>query len=276
MISISVVIITKNEAPILEQSIPMLKQISDDIIIIDNDSTDQTINIAANYGCRVYKKNWSGYGANKNKGIQLAKNNWILSVDGDEIPDEALLKAITALKPGNDKIVYDIPFKAYLGNKLIHFGNWGRDHHIRLFNRIHVRWTETPVHETLILPKKAAVQKLAGHLHHYSAKNEQELETKIVHYAQLSAIKYLKNGKKAHFTKLYLAPSFHFVKVYLFLLGFLDGKAGFTIAKMAFKNTWLKYYYLSKAAQTTKQKQLYQHDLPPVMAYEFNANARAK
>lgn len=275
MIPISVVLITKNEAAILSQSIPLLKQISDDIIIIDNDSTDGTIAIAKAYGCRVYQKNWSGYGANKNKGIQLARYDWILSVDGDEVPDATLIKSLQSFDNKDDNQVYDIAFKPYLGDKLIRFGNWGRDHHIRLFNRALVRWTETPVHETLILPQQVTVKKITGHLHHYSARNKQELETKIIHYAKLSAVKYLENGKNANFIKMKLAPVFHFIKSYIFLLGFLDGRAGFIIATMAFKNTWLKYHYLSKATQSVKNKQVYQHDLP-VMVYKFNADAQVE
>ncbi|WP_184549156.1 glycosyltransferase family 2 protein [Mucilaginibacter sp. FT3.2] len=275
MVPISVVIITQNEAEILAKSIPMLQQISNDIIVIDNGSTDETINIAQAFGCRVHQKSWSGYGANKNKGIQLARYNWILSIDGDEVPDETLLRSIAALKPDDERAVYDIQFKTYFGSKLIRFGNWGRDHHIRLFSRVHVKWNETPVHETLLLPKNAEVKKLEGCLHHYSVKNKQEHQAKTIHYAQLSAMKYLKIGRKANFVKLYLAPVFHFVKIYLFLLGFLDGKEGFIIARMAFINTWLKYHYLSKATETLGQKSVYQHDVS-VMAYKFKTEARVE
>lgn len=275
MHQISVVIIAKNEARTLVKSIPLLKQISDDIIVIDNDSTDQTVTIATAYGCKVYRKVWLGYAANKNKGIQLARYNWILSVDGDEIPDQALINSIKCLAFDNDKTVYDIAFKTYFGNKLIRFGNWGRDHHIRLFNKLHIKWNETPVHETLQLPQNVTVKKLEGNLHHYSVKNRAEYEKKTIHYAQLSAIKYLKAGKKAGPVKLYLAPVFHFVKAYLFLLGFLDGKEGFIISRMAFKNTWLKYHYLSKATQNIKHKQLYPNDIP-ALAFKLNTPARVE
>jgi glycosyltransferase involved in cell wall biosynthesis len=275
MIPISVVIITKNEAEMLARSLPLWRHITDDIVVIDNGSTDETSKIAGDHNCRIYQKIWDGYGANKNKGIRLARHNWILSIDADEIPDHALLASIRSLKPDHEKVVYDISYKAYYGDKLIRFGHWGRDHHVRLFNRIHIRWNEPAVHETLLLPKNITVKKLEGYLHHYSVKNEQEHNAKIIHYAQLSAIKYLKAGKKAGFAKLYLAPAFHFVKSYLLLFGFLDGKEGFIIAKMAFKNTWLKYDYLSKAAQTNRQKTIYQHD-QPVMAYQFKTNARVE
>jgi glycosyltransferase involved in cell wall biosynthesis len=275
MTPISVVIIAKNEAESLAKSLPLLTQITDDIILIDNDSTDHTVKIARDNNCRVYQKNWDGYGANKNKGIKLARYNWILSIDADEIPDHTLLTAILTITPGNDKTVYDINYKAYYGDKLIRFGNWGRDHHVRLFNRLQVKWTESPVHETLILPKKVNIQKLEGYLHHYSVKNEAEHQQKTIHYAQLSALKYLKSGKKASWIKMYLAPTFHFVKIYLLLLGFLDGAEGFKIAKMAFKNTRLKYYYLSNASQAASQKLIFRHDLP-AMGYRFNADARVE
>jgi glycosyltransferase involved in cell wall biosynthesis len=275
MIPISVVIITKNEAEMLAKSLPLLRHITHDIVVIDNGSNDETLKIAGDNNCRVYQKNWDGYGANKNKGIQLARYNWILSIDADEIPDYTLLMSILSSKLDDDKVVYDINYKAYYGDKLIRYGNWGRDHHIRLFNRIHVKWNEPTVHETLVLPKNVTIKKLDGYLHHYSVKNVQEHEAKIIHYAQLSAIKYLKSGKKAGFAKKYLAPSFHFMKSYLFLLGFLDGREGFIIAKMAFKNTWLKYDYLSKAAQTIRQQSTYQHG-QPVTTYQFNANARVE
>jgi glycosyltransferase involved in cell wall biosynthesis len=274
MVPVSVVIITKNEAEMISRSITMLKQITDDIIVVDNGSTDQTLNITTENGCRVYQKNWDGYGANKNKGIALARYNWILSIDADEIPDSALLTSITALKLDDTNTVYDIPFKAYYGDKPINYGNWGRDHHIRLFNRTRVQWSEPPVHETLILPQNVTVKKLNGYLHHYSVKNVQEHEAKTILYAQLSALKYLQTGKKAGFIKLYISPVFHFAKTYIFLLGFLDGKEGWNIAKMVLKNTWLKYYYLSKAQQISTQ-QSYSNEIP-VMAYELKANARTK
>ncbi|SDD24829.1 Glycosyltransferase involved in cell wall bisynthesis [Mucilaginibacter pineti] len=275
MATVSVVIITKNEAEMLNRSLAMLRQISDDIIVIDNDSTDDTLTVAASNGCRIYPKNWDGYGANKNKGIQLAKHDWILSIDADEIPDAELLNTIALLQLDDNKTVYDIPFRSYYGSKLIRFGTWGRDHHIRLFNRIHVKWTEPPVHETLLLPKKSTVKKLTGHLHHYSVSNAKEHEAKTLLYSRLSAIKYLQSGKKAGVVKLYIAPLFHFVKIYVILLGFLDGKEGWNIAKMAFKNTWLKYHYLNKALHQHHPQSTYQHELP-VMAYKFNADARVE
>jgi glycosyltransferase involved in cell wall biosynthesis len=244
MVTVSVVIITKNESEAILPCITAAQLISDDIVVVDNGSTDGTTQIAHQQGCRVFREEWDGYGANKNKGISLAKYDWILSVDADEIPDTELIRALHRLDLDNPEIVYDIKFKSYYGEKPIRFGSWGRDHHIRLFNRKLVTWAESPVHETLLLPATVIKKKLAGHLHHYSVKDSAEFISKANHYAKLSAGKYFMGNKKPTFLKLHIAPLFHFVKNYIVFLGFLDGKEGFDIARMISKHTRLKYRLL--------------------------------
>jgi len=246
MVPVSVVIITKNEAEVIASCINAAKLITDDIIVIDNGSTDNTREIAFAAGCQVYRQEWDGYGANKNKGIALASYNWILSIDADEIADEELIRSLHEVKLNNPEIVYDIKFKSYFGKKPINFGTWGRDHHIRLFNRRHVKWSELPVHETLILPRSILTKKLDGHLHHYSVKDRNEYCDKTIHYARLSAEKYRLNGKKANFIKLHLSPLFHFFRNYILFLGFLDGREGWDIARIISKHTRLKYRYLKE------------------------------
>jgi glycosyltransferase involved in cell wall biosynthesis len=255
MVPVSIVIITKNEAEVIASCINAAKLISDNIIVVDNGSTDETREIARACGCCVYRESWDGYGANKNKGIALAKYDWILSIDADEIPDDELITSLHKLRFDNPEIVYDISFKSYYGQKPIHFGSWGRDHHLRLFNRKLVKWSEPPVHETLILPAKITTKKLKGRIHHYSVKDSNEFNNKTLHYAKLSAGKYLINGKKATLIKLYISPLFHFLKNYIVFLGFLDGREGWNIAKMISKNTWLKYHYLKKRAGLTYREQ---------------------
>ncbi|HTH82301.1 MAG TPA: glycosyltransferase, partial [Mucilaginibacter sp.] len=126
----------------------------------------------------MYKKQWDGYGANKNKGIEAAKYDWVLSIDADEIPDDELTKAIHDIDFKNVETVYDIKFCSYFGGKPIRFGSWGRDHHVRLFNRTFVKWSETMVHETLVLPSFIQKKRIDGAIHHYSVKNVQEFDNK--------------------------------------------------------------------------------------------------
>ncbi|WP_428330854.1 glycosyltransferase family 2 protein [Mucilaginibacter sp.] len=242
MVPVSVVIITKNTADIINGCIDKARQITDDIIIIYNGEADD----ATTDGCRIYKKQWDGYSANKNKGIEAAKYNWILSIDADEIPDDTLIAALNTVEYNNPAIVYDIKFRSYFGYKLIKWGSWGRDHHIRLFNRSKVKWSEAVVHETLMIPAYIQVKKLEGCIHHYSAKDADQFNSKGDYYAKLSAKKYFRSGKRAGFVKLYLSPVFGFIKSYIIYLGFLDGHDGWRIAKITIKNTRRKYQLLSQ------------------------------
>jgi glycosyltransferase involved in cell wall biosynthesis len=244
MVPVSVVIITKNEAALIARCMQATSLITDDIVVIDNGSTDETLQIIGQYNCRLFQTNWCGYGANKNKGVALARYNWILSIDADELPDMELVTALHNIDLQDPNVAYDIKFRSYFGKKLIRFGNWGRDHHLRLFNRTTVKWSEPEVHEELILSSDITVKKIAGHLHHYSVQNIEECNSKAVYYARLSARQYHVMGKKATFTKLYLSPVFGFVKNYIFRFGFLDGAEGLDIALAIYKNTRLKYAYL--------------------------------
>jgi glycosyltransferase involved in cell wall biosynthesis len=268
MIPVTVVIITKNEAEVIASCINAAKLITNDIVVVDNDSTDETWEIAYACGCNVFSENWDGYGANKNKGIAQAKYDWILSIDADEVPSEELIRSLHRLKYDTAEIVYDIAFRSYYGQKRISFGTWGRDHHIRLFNRKLVRWSEPPVHETLILPPSVIIKRLKGYMDHYSVKDKEELLNKTVHYANLSAGKYSIVGKKATAVKLYVAPLFHFIKNYIVFLGFLDGREGWQIAKMISKLTWLKYRLLkNKVGLSYHEKALVEDAL--VMEYQL-------
>jgi len=252
MIPVSVVIITKNEAECIADCIGMAKLITDDIVIVDNGSTDSTLHIAAMHGCNIYQHGWEGYGANKNLGIELAKYDWILSLDADEVPDMELVNSLHNLWLRNPETVYDIKFKSYFGDKQVRFGTWGRDHHIRLFNRNIVRWSDSIVHETLILPKAIRKKTLKGYVHHHSVNDAEECNQKAVLYAKLSAEKYFQTGRRSNFVNMYLSPLFVFVKSYILLLGFLDGKRGWAISRITYKNRWLKYHYLNLLENSCK------------------------
>ncbi len=255
MVPVSIVIITKNEAEVIADTIKMGRLITDDIVIVDNGSTDSTLDIAAAQGCRISRNSWYGYGANKNIGIELAKYEWILSIDADEVPDLELIDTLHRLKLDDPGFVYDIKFRAYFGKKLIRFGEWGRGHHIRLFNRSLVKWSEQRVHEKLVIPGRVKTKRIKGHLHHYSVKDLRECNNKAVLYARLSAEKYFHDGREANFINLFISPAFSFFMGYIFFLGFLDGREGWNIAKLIFKNKWLKYHQLNRMRQNQRKKE---------------------
>jgi glycosyltransferase involved in cell wall biosynthesis len=238
---ISVVIICKNEAAVIGATLQSLQGLTDDVIVYDNGSTDNTTEIARQFNVNVHQGSWEGFGKTKAKANKLAKHDWILSLDADERIDEELKRSLLAIEPDSESTVYDLRFKNYLGNKLLKHGEWGYDWHIRLFNRKAVHWNTEAVHETLVLPGNASVKKLKGAVLHQTMKDIQEYAQKMVHYAMLSADKYYQQGKKASLFKIRLSPGFNFLNYYIIKLGFLDGHEGYICAKMTAHYTFLKY-----------------------------------
>lgn len=243
---ISVVLITKNEAHIIEKTLQSLQPEFRDIVIVDSGSTDETISICKNFNCHIIETNWDGYGANKNKGINAAKNDWILSLDADEHPNDKLKKNILQLSGKNDEEVFTIRRINFFCNKKIRFGEWGHDKPIRVFNRKKIWWNNDAVHEKLILPNNYLIKKIPGHILHFTVQDKQEFIQKITGYARMNAGKYAASGKKSNFIKQYVSPLFSFISNYIFRLGFLDGKEGFIIAKYNAYYTFLKYKYLGE------------------------------
>ncbi|HEY6504880.1 MAG TPA: glycosyltransferase family 2 protein [Chitinophagaceae bacterium] len=247
---VSVVIICKNEAAVIGETLQSLHGVSDDIIVYDNGSTDDTVAVAKKYNVHVHHGNWEGFGKTKLKANSLAKYDWILSLDADERIDEELKKSLLAFEPANDKTVYDLRFKNFLGDKLLKHGEWGRDSHTRLFNRRVVQWNNEPVHETLMMPADITISRLKGFILHRTMNDIHEYAYKTAHYAMLGADKYYQQGKKAGWFKVRLSPGFNFLNYYILKLGFLDGHAGYICAKMTAHYTFLKYARLRELWNT--------------------------
>jgi glycosyltransferase involved in cell wall biosynthesis len=241
--NLSVVIITKNEEENIEKCIKSAVLLTKDIVVVDSGSKDNTITIAKTAGANVISVVWKGFGATRNIGSLHAKNDWILAIDADEIISEELAKSILLVNENDEKIIYGFKRQNYLDKKKIRFGEWGKDKVIRLYSRKFAKWDEAPVHE-IIIGKNTQTAYINGYINHYPVKNDKENRIKTLKYAKLNAIKFYKKGKKATLVKRYLSPLFNFFKMYVLLLGFLDGKQGFTIAKYSTIYTWLKYKFL--------------------------------
>lgn len=250
MQSISVVIVCKNEAGIIGTTLQSLQGLTDDIIVYDNGSTDNTIEIIQPYKVNLHQGSWEGFGKTKNKAVALAKYDWILSLDADESVNEELKNMLLQWKPENEKTVYRLSFKNFLGNKQLNYGDWGNDTHVRLFNRKTVHWDEAEVHENLVLPVDVLIKKLNGSVLHRTWRDAEEYKNKMKQYAILGAEKYFKQGKKATWFHYHLSPVFSFLHSYFIKLGFLDGAAGFSCSKMMAMYTKIKYEKLKELNNT--------------------------
>ncbi|MFI5133884.1 MAG: glycosyltransferase family 2 protein [Chitinophagales bacterium] len=243
---ISIVIICKNEADIIGTTLQSIQGLTDDIIVYDNGSSDNTMEIARRLNAKVQQGNWEGYGKTKNKANLLAGYDWILSLDADEAIDDELKNCLLQLELNDENAVFELKFKNFLGNKHLRYGEWGRDKHIRLFNRKKVSWNDSGVHEQLLLPENVQVKKTTGYVLHRTMKDIADYSNKMLRYAMLNAEKYFRQGKKSSWFKIKIAPAFTFTGHYIFKLGFLDGYAGYICARMTAYYTFLKYARLKE------------------------------
>jgi glycosyltransferase involved in cell wall biosynthesis len=256
MQKISVVIVCKDEEDEIGRTLQSLAGLTDDIVVLDNGSTDNTKNIVRELGARLEEESWEGFGKTKNKATRFAKYDWILNLDADESIDKELKNALLNLPLQDDDEVFEIKFKNFFGDTYLRFGEWGSDRHIRLFNRRKVNWNEAIVHEGLIFAPGIRIKKLKGFVLHYTVKNKAEFAAKMQKYGLLNAEKYAREGKRSSWLRIYLAPVFTFLKYYVFQLGFLDGRAGFICAKMSSYYTHIKYARLIELNKVKKQNKI--------------------
>lgn len=247
---VSVVIIAKNEAHILAQTLRSIRSLTDDIVVCDTGSNDATIPIAKKNGATTIEEQWQGYGKTKNIANEHAVYDWILQLDADEAIDEELIQSISALDLQDEKQVFSIRRKNFFKNKWIRFGEWGKDESIHLFNRNQASWNTDPVHEKLIIEKDCVIHRLKGFILHRTLQSMEQYEKKIENYGKRSAEKYLKEGKKGAAYKQFAAPVFSFISNYFLKLGFLDGREGLLLASMTSTYTRIKYKTLYKLQRT--------------------------
>ncbi|MFN8353988.1 MAG: glycosyltransferase family 2 protein [Spirosomataceae bacterium] len=239
---LSAVVITFNEAANIAACLDSLRQVTDDIVVMDSFSTDQTASICQQKGVRFYQRAWEGYSAQKNAGNALAQHDWILSLDADERLSAELAAAIRAtFSQPLQADAFDLRFQTHFGGKAIRFGGWNPEWHIRLFNKQKIGWNTDAVHEGLTIQPSHRVQQLKGYVLHFTVDTPAQFVAKTERYSSLFAERAMHQGKKTNWVKLWLSPVFRFVSEYFFKLGFLDGQEGLLIAKENARYTYLKY-----------------------------------
>ena len=255
MNSLSVVIITYNEEHNIAECIKSAKLVSDDIVVVDCGSNDQTVAIASNQGARTFVTEWRGYGFSKNFGASKVKFNWILSIDADERISEELANAIRKISFREGNCIYKFKRKNHIGSREIQFGTLGFEMVERIYHRKYSRWDLSPVHEKLV-GNQPIKQAIAGSLLHFGLKNFDHQEQKAILYAKLSAEKYYLNGNTTSYFQRAISAVFNSMKSYVFLLGFIEGKQGFFIARSIAYYSWLKYAYLYQLLKESEETNL--------------------
>jgi glycosyltransferase involved in cell wall biosynthesis len=246
MDKISATIITYNEEKNIERCITSLKEVVDEIIVLDSFSTDKTEEICKKYNVRFIQHKFDGHIEQKNRAVNLAENNYILSLDADEVISEKLKNSIL-------KIKNNLEFDSYYFNRLNFFcgkpikhGTWYPDKKTRLWNKNKGKWGGTNPHDNVILEKNATKQYLTGDLLHYSFLSINQHITQINKFSSIKAEMAFKTGKQTSLLKIIFKPQFKFVIGYFFRLGFFDGFYGLIIAVNSAHSEFLKQVKLKE------------------------------
>lgn len=245
MNSLAVVIITLNEERNIERCLESIRDLADEIIVLDAFSTDKTAAICSKYGVRFEQRTWEGYAASKNYLNSLVTSDYILSLDADEALSEALYNEIKAEKTTGFKGTYSVNrMTNYMGKWIRHSG-WFPDIKPRLFPKEGSYWSGEYVHEELIYPP-CEPQVFEGVLEHYSYYSYEDHRARADKYSLLTAQKFHARGKKVGPLKPYISALGRFIAMYFIKLGFLDGWKGFKIAQISAQSNVLKYKELRR------------------------------
>jgi glycosyltransferase involved in cell wall biosynthesis len=243
---LSVVIITFNEARNIERAILSVVDVSDDIVVVDSFSTDETKAICEKYKVNFVENEWAGYSQQKNFANSLAKHDYILSLDADEALDEILKQEVLTLQQTGFNAIYVLNRLVNYCGQWIKHSTWYPDKKMRIFPRQSSTWEGALVHEQLAVDQSLDVIELAGHLHHYTYYNYTEHRSRADKYSELTALKMYQSGKKASIFKPYLSAFVRFISMFVIHLGFLDGYKGFKIAQISALSNIYKYKTLRK------------------------------
>ncbi|MCF7918579.1 MAG: glycosyltransferase family 2 protein [Candidatus Cloacimonetes bacterium] len=247
MSKISVVIITKDEEKNIIRCLQSV-QWADEILVADTGSKDTTLQLAESGGARVIKLSWDGFGRTKQKAVEAAQNDWILSLDADEEVSPELKVKILELQPQlHEAQVYKIKrISWYLGKK-IRWCGWQDDFPLRLFNRKTAEFNEKVVHEGV--KTKAKISLITAPLNHYTYPNLSDHVSKINFYTNLNVEEKYSKIKKYTITGALFQGMWKFIVMYFFKQGFRDGKTGFLLCENSAIGQYLKYLKLWEMRQ---------------------------
>lgn len=246
---LSLVVITKNEESNIRrclESVPF----AGEILVMDSFSTDKTCEVAQSMGAKVLQEAWKGYGPQKKRATELAKYDWILSLDADEAlsPDlrSEILQKFSQLDP---QVGYECPRLSYHLGRWIRYGGWHPDLQLRLFNRLHSQWPQSQLHERV---QALRTQRMSHNILHWVFDNFSDQVNTNDRYSTLQAEEMFRKGQKFSIFSLIFKPHSKFIELYFLKRGILDGLPGFLIAVSAAYSAfskWAKLWELERGDQ---------------------------
>ena len=247
---LSACIITLNEEANLARLLASVREIADEIVVVDSGSTDRTAEIAKDGGAIVLERSWTTYADQKNYAAECASNGWILSLDADEELSSPLQTSLLSWKKHTPEYsVYELARKTWYLGKWIEHSGWYPDFQRRLYRRDQAEFAGL-VHEALRFAGRPG--RLNGDLLHYTVNSLDEHEANVERYTTLAAQQMFAEGKRSWKGALWFATPWSWFQNFVLRGGFMDGYRGALIAKMAARSVRLKYAKLGRLIEDSQ------------------------
>ena len=241
-VKISAVVISYNEERNIGHCLASLREVADEIVVVDSYSNDKTKEICNSMNVKFLQHHFEGHIEQKNYAVSCAGHGYVLSLDADEVLSEKLKQSIIDVKQNWRFDGYSFNRSTNYCGKWIRHSGWYPDTKLRLWNRNKGRWGGVNPHDRVIMDEQSRVCHLAGDLYHYSYRTIKDHISQIDSFSEIAAREADAEGKKAHLLlDIVLNPLLTFFKKYFLKLGFLDGYPGFMIAIHTAYGKFLKY-----------------------------------
>ena len=212
----------------------------DEVVVLDNGSTDATHAICRELGVRLeVTPDWPGFGFQKNRAIALATGKWIFSIDTDEVCTPELRTAIEAAMREARHAGYEMPRRSSFCGHFMRHGGWWPDYVTRLWKRGQARFSDSRVHERVLVD--GSLGRLGTPLIHYTYDTIEQAYEKANRYSTLGAQQMFEAGRRASVFDAAVRAAWTFVRTYVIRLGMLDGAPGFALARYNAHTTYEKY-----------------------------------
>ncbi len=245
--TLSVILIVRNEADRVRRCLDSVHGWADEIIVLDSGSHDDTLAICRQYTDRVEQTDWPGFGLQKQRALDRAGCDWVLSVDADEALDPELRREIdfTLEQTPPPHQAYTLPWLTHAFGATLHHGHWARAP-LRLFRRDCGHFTPVAAHEKIVPGRGCRIGRLQGPLHHYSYRDLAHARAKLSGYAQLQASERFAAGKRCRWPALArIRAALNWIDNYLLRAAFLDGRGGWIMSRLTAAYTLEKYRALA-------------------------------
>jgi glycosyltransferase involved in cell wall biosynthesis len=242
-VKLSIILITKNAADTLLRCLESVRW-ADEIVVVDSGSSDDTARICRELGAKLsIAEDWPGFGPQKNRALNLASGEWVLSIDADEWVTPELRSEIEAsLSAPGAHLGFRLPrLSSYCGRPMRHSG-WWPDYVTRLFKRGHARFSDDLVHERLNI--QGGIGKLKHPLMHEAIRSLEQVIEKINAYSSAGAENMARTGRRGSLVTALWHGFWSFFRTYVLRAGFLDGREGFMLAISNAEGAYYRYLKL--------------------------------